>query len=233
MKRIWAALALLAAAQAPAPREPAAADFPPPSRPVSAIVTDQWSDEASRERVGEADLVLRLSGVAPGQTVADIGAGAGYYVMKLSKAVGPRGRVIGEDIVPRYLDGLSARVKKAGLTNVETRLGTADDPKLAPASVDRAFMIHMYHEITQPYALLWRLHAAMKPGGRVAVVDADRRTDSHGTPPRLLACEFAAVGFRQVGFHKLGEAGGYLALFEASAPRPAPAAIRPCKQQPR
>lgn len=225
MRRLFlAGLALLAVAQARAP----ALRFPSPSRPVSSIVTNRWSDEDERERTGEAETVLRLAGVRAGQTAADIGAGEGYYVLKLARAVGPAGRVYGEDIVPRYVRGLRRRV--ARLRNVEVVLGTPDDPRLPAHSVDRAFMIHMYHEISQPYALLWRLHGSMKAGGLVAVVDNDRATGSHGTPPALLRCEFAAVGFRQVAFHTLERAGGYLALFAPLAERPAPSAIRACRQ---
>lgn len=223
-KPLLAGLALLAAAQAPAP----APRFPPPSRPVSSIVTNRWSDEDERERTGEAETVLRLSGVRAGQTTADIGAGEGYYVVKLARAVGPTGLVYGEDIVPRYVRGLQRRV--ARLRNVRTVLGTSDDPRLPAQSIDRAFMIHMYHEISQPYALLWRLHGSMKPGGLVGVVDNDRPTDSHGTPPALLRCEFAAVGYRQVAFHSLEKAGGYLALFAPTGPRPEPRSIKACKQ---
>jgi len=87
----------------------------------------------------------------------------------------------------------------------------------------------MYHEVSQPFALLWHLHAALKPGGKIAIVDVDRATAQHGTPKALLACELAAVGFRRIGDLDLGEAGGYLAVFEPIGARPRPASIRPCR----
>lgn len=200
--------------------------FPAPDRPVASIVSDTWSDEDSRDRAGEAEQVMRLSGVRPGMAVADVGAGSGYYAVRLSPRVGPQGRVYAQDIVPDYLAGLRQRLARERLSNVTPVLGTPDDPRL-PAPVDLALLVHMYHEIGQPFALLWNLRASLKPGGRVAVVDADRPTASHGTPPALLRCELAAVGYAQVAFHPL-DAGNYLALFEPRGDRPDPAAIRPC-----
>ena len=107
------------------------------------------------------------------------------------------------------------------------------NPKLPANSFDRVLLIHMYHEIEQPYAFLWNLRPALKPGGRVIVVDADRKTAAHGTPAALLACEFAALGYRQADTRALPQAGGYLAAFEAMGPRPAPGAIRPCVARPK
>jgi predicted methyltransferase len=218
----------LAPSQAPARAQQAVPAFPPPSRPVAAIVSDRWSDEGSREAKGEADTVIRLSGLRPGMTAADIGAGEGYYTVKLSKAVGPQGEVIAQDIVPRVAQALDRRVRRLRLANVRVLIGGPDDPHLPPGAVDRAYLIHMYHEIEQPYALMWRLHDALKPGARVAIVDSNRPTHQHGTPPALLRCELEAVGYAQVGFHDLAEAGVYLALFEPRPDRPAPGAIRPC-----
>ena len=86
----------------------------------------------------------------------------------------------------------------------------------------------MYHEVSQPYGLLWNLHAALKPGARVAVVDVDRETTRHGTPPKLLACELAQVGYRQAAFYPLARAKAYLAVFESDVPRPPTAKIKPC-----
>ena len=86
----------------------------------------------------------------------------------------------------------------------------------------------MYHEVTEPYAFLWRLRPALRQGGQVIVVDVDRPTDRHGMPPSLLFCEFQAVGFRLVEFVRRPELNGYYAQFEAVGPRPEAGAIKPC-----
>jgi hypothetical protein len=85
----------------------------------------------------------------------------------------------------------------------------------------------MYHEVTQPYGLLWNLRPALQRGARVAVIDARKETGSHGTPPDLLRCELAAVGYRQTAFYDLQE-NTYLAVFQPAAAPASPAAIRPC-----
>ena len=167
-------------------------------RPVSSIVSAAWSSEPERESKHEAEAVMTAAGVAPGMAVADIGAGEGYYTLKLAAKVGPTGKVYAEDIIPNYAQTLASRVRQQRLGNVSVILGQADDPKLPPASIDRAFLIHMYHEIASPYALLAKLRTALRPGGRVVIVDADRPTGSHGTPPKLLAAELARAGFVQV-----------------------------------
>jgi hypothetical protein len=89
-------------------------------------------------------------------------------------------------------------------------------------------MIHMYHEIEQPFEFLWHLRSDLKPDGKVVVVDADRPTDRHGTPPRLLICEFAALGYELVRFERLGKSESYFAEFEGKNKRPEPSAIKVC-----
>jgi predicted methyltransferase len=210
-----------------APPGAVADQFPRPARPVADIVTDTWSQEHIRDDAGEATTVMRLLGVKAGQTIADIGAGSGYYTVRLAEVVGPKGRVIGQDIMPLYLRGLAERVRKTGWRNITLALGDPHDPRLPPQSLDIALMVHMYHEIEQPYGLLWNLRASLKPGGIIGIVDADRPTQRHGTPPKLLRCELAAVGYRQTGFHPL-QPGQYLAIFVLDAPPASPAAIRPC-----
>jgi SAM-dependent methyltransferase len=206
-----------------------ASAFPKPHRPVSDIVSDQFSNEDARDRAGEAEKVMDLLGVKPGMTVADIGAGNGYYTVRLSARVGDKGRVLAEDIMPAYVDRLRGRVEAEGLSNVTVTLGKPHDPRLPTGEADLALLMHMYHEVEQPFGLLWHLHAAMKPGGRVAVVDMDRPTNRHGTPPALLRCEMAALGYRQTAFHQLGQGSGYLAVFMTAEPRPSPRAIKPCE----
>lgn len=212
------------------PGAPAAA-FPKPDRPVAEIVSPRWASDAERDAVDEVGQVARTMRIAPGETVADVGAGSGYYTLKLAKLVGPEGRVFAQDVTPRYLAELERRVR--GLANVTVVRGEAHDPRLPPASVDAAVLVHMYHEITQPFGLLHNLAAAMKPGGRVGIVDADDMPSRHGTPPALLRCELAAAGYRETGFETLTGGVGYLATFEAPSPdrRPDPATIRPCRDE--
>lgn len=208
--------------------------FPSPDRPVADIITDTWSDEDTRDRAGEAERVMRLLGVEAGMRVADIGAGSGYYTVRLARKVGPAGWVYAQDIVPRYLEGLRRRLERERIRNVQLVLGEPHDPRLPPGAADLAVLVHMYHEVEQPYGLLYNLRRALRPGARVAVVDLDRSTARHGTPPTLLRCELAAVGFQQVAFHDLGRAEGYLAVFSVpapDAPRPRPATIRPCRSR--
>ncbi len=203
-------------------------EFPKPYRPVSSTTTNQFATEAQREKVNEAKVVMDLAQIAAGTTVADIGAGEGYYTVRLGERVGAEGRVLAQDIDRAALERLGQRVERERLDNVSIKLGSPDDPQLPENSFDRIFLIHMYHEVTEPYAFLWRLRPALRPNGQVIVVDIDRPTGEHGIPPALLFCEFSRVGFRLTRFERKPELQGYYAQFEAAGERPAPAAIRPC-----
>ena len=230
--RSWAlALALLLAGCGKvASDEPRTADgFPEASRPVARTVSGSWSNEPDRDRRGEAGAVMRAANVKPGMTVADIGAGEGYYTIRLSARVGPKGRVLAEDIVRLFHDRLADRVYRDRLDNVSVKLGRPADPGLPAGSFDRIFMVHMYHEIEEPYEFLWNLRPSLAPGGMVAVVDADRPTQAHGTPPALLDCEFKTVGYTLVERKTMPQAGGYLALYKAEGPRPEPKAMDACE----
>ena len=138
-------------------------------------------------------------------TVADIGAGSGYYVVRLSPTVGHHGRIIAEDVVPEYLRGLRSRVRSLGLQNVLINLGEPHDPRLPADSIDVAILVHMYHEMTQPYGLLYNLVPALKPGARVGIVDAYGPTSEHGTPPELLRCELRAIGYREISLDRTSD----------------------------
>ncbi|MFZ4688732.1 MAG: class I SAM-dependent methyltransferase [Polymorphobacter sp.] len=218
MRSVFALLLLLpTAAQA----------FPLPQREVARIVSPAWANEDSRDDAGEASNVLRILNIRPGETVADIGAGSGYYTMRVAPVVGAKGRVIAQDIVPRYLDQLKSRVRRAGLKNVQFVLGSPTDPRLPRASVDVALLIHMYHEIAQPYALLYKLRTSLKPGARVAVVDLDRPSGEHGMPKALLVCEVKAVGYTLVSIADLKP--GYIAVFKPAAAVD-PATVKACRE---
>lgn len=203
--------------------------FPEPQRPVAPIVSSRYLNEDARDSAGEFETVVRLAEIRRGMSVADIGAGEGYYTVRLSPIVGARGRVLAEDIVPETIQELAQRVQRERLDNVALTLGEADDPELPDASFDRILMIHMYHEIAQPYEFLWHLHDALKRGGSVVVVDADRPTDRHGTPPQLLVCEFNAVGYELKRFERLPDTESYFASFEPTGPKPQPQDIPTCQ----
>jgi predicted methyltransferase len=219
-----AALLALAACRAQ-PTEPR---FPKADREVASIVGDTFSTEDARDRLGEAEEVMRLAGVAPGMSVADVGAGEGYYTIRLSPIVGPNGRVLAEDILPDARDALSDRVQREKLDNVAVKLGTPDNPMLPHASFDRVFLVHMYHEVQSPYAFLWHLRDGVKPDGLVVVVDSNRPVKRHGIPPQRLQCEFAALGMARVKSTRLTGGDDYLMTFRIAGPRPEPDKIRPC-----
>jgi ubiquinone/menaquinone biosynthesis C-methylase UbiE len=214
------------AACRPQPEEPS---FPKAQREVAAIVDDSYSTEDARDRLGEAEEVMRLAGIRPGMWVADVGAGDGYYTVRLSPAVGPKGRVLAEDIMPDARARLLDRVQRDKLNNVAVRLGKPEDPALPARSFDRIFLVHMYHEVTEPYQFLWNMREGLEPDGEVVVVDADRPTKRHGIAPALLKCEFAAVGLRQVAFKTLAGGDSYYAAFRIAGPRPEPGKIKGCK----
>ena len=202
--------------------------FPEPDRPVSEIGSNQFSTEDQRDSRGEAQTVMDLAEIAPGMTVADIGAGNGYYTVRLADRVGADGRVLAQDIDQRALDRLGRRVERYRLDNVSIRRGELANPKLPDNSFDRIFMVHMYHEIGQPYEFLWRMWPALRDQGQVIVVDIDRPTDQHGIAPKLLFCEFEQVGFKLVEFVERPDLNGYFARFERAEKLPDPDTIAAC-----
>src|SRR5262249_38061459 len=134
-----------------------ASSFPKPDRPVAHIISPIWKDEKARDDAGEPGQLVRLLGIKPGMTVADLGAASVYSVLRLSPIGGSSGRIIAEDVVPEYLQGLRKRVRDLGLQNVTVTLGEPHDPKLPIGSIDVAILVHMYHEVAQPYGLLYNL----------------------------------------------------------------------------
>lgn len=207
---------------------PDADGFPAPDRPVAGIVSSHSGKETDRDAQSEAQQVMDFLQIAPSMTVADVGAGDGYCTVRMARRVGPTGRVIATDVVPEHLDRLRDRLTREGLDNVDLVLGKPDDPALPEGAVDVVLLVRMYHEIEQPYAFMWRLRDALKPGGAVAISERDRPTQDHGTPPRLLKCEIEAVGYKERELRKFGPIG-YVAVFTAKGTRPAPSAVSPCR----
>jgi ubiquinone/menaquinone biosynthesis C-methylase UbiE len=224
--------ALLAGCDAIAPassdRPETAIQFPAPDRPVAEVVSNQFSNEDAREGRNEAQVVMDLADIRPGMTVADIGAGEGYYTVRLAERVGADGRVLAQDISRDALDRLGRRVERERLENISIKFGDIDTPQLPPDSFDRIFMVHMYHEVTEPYAFLWNMWPALGNGGQIVVVESDSPVGRHGLPHTVLFCEFEAVGYVLVEYIERPDIKGYFARFERGPKRTDPQAIKVC-----
>lgn len=210
------------------PRPETAVEFPLPDRPLQKDSVSAFSTEDARDERGEAETVMDLAEITPGMTVADIGAGEGYYTVRLAERVGEAGRVLAQDIDRDALERLGNRVERESLENISIKLGRADDPQLPIDSFDRIFLVHVYHEVSEPYAFLWRMWPALSQGGEIIVVEAERPIGERGIPHALLFCEFEAVGYHLLEFTEKPDIQGYFARFERGATRSEPANIEVC-----
>lgn len=207
----------------------AAPVFPKPDRPIAKVVSNQFSNEDARDERNEAQVVMDLADIRAGMTVADIGAGEGYYTVRLAERVGADGRVVAQDISREALERLFRRVERERLENISIKFGDADNPQLPADSFDRIFMVHMYHEVTDPYAFLWNMWPALGVGGQIVVVESDSKVGSHGLPHTLLFCEFEAVGYVLVEYTERPDIKGYFARFQRGTVRTEPDAIKVCE----
>ena len=139
--------------------------------PVMGAAGADWLTRSERIQEEEPDRMLASLEIQPGSVVADVGAGVGYHAWRLSKIVGPRGRVIAEDIQEEMLRMLKQNIEQRRLQNVEIVLGTPADPKLPPGAVDLVLMVDVYHEFSDPVAMMTRIRRALKPDGRVVLVE--------------------------------------------------------------
>jgi ubiquinone/menaquinone biosynthesis C-methylase UbiE len=210
-------------------RPATALEFPLPDRPLSKNSYSEFSTEDARDERGEAEKVMELADIAPGMTVADIGAGEGYYTVRLAERVGDTGRVLAQDIDRDALDRLGSRIERERLENISIKLGKPDDPFLPVDSFDRIFLVHVYHEVTEPYAFLWRMWPALNAGGEIIIVEAERPIGQRGIPHALLFCEFEAVGYHLLEFTEKPDIEGYFARFERGETRADPSKIEVCQ----
>ena len=202
--------------------------FPAPDRTIAEVVSNQFSSEDARDERGEAQVVMDLADIRAGMTVADLGAGEGYYTVRLAERVGADGRVLAQDISREALERLGRRVERERLENISIKLGMDDNPQLPSDSFDRVFMVHMYHEVTEPYAFLWNLWPALNAEGQIIVVETDSPVGRHGLPHTLLFCEFEAVGYVLVEYLERPDIKGYFARFQRGENRTPPEAIKVC-----
>jgi ubiquinone/menaquinone biosynthesis C-methylase UbiE len=130
-----------------------------------------WLERDEREHEEKPGLVIELLALRPGQVVADIGAGSGYYTRRLSRAVGPEGSVYAVDIQPEMLQVLTRNAAAAGITNVIPVLGSITNPNLPEAHFDLALLVDVYHEFSHPREMMMAICRALKPGGRLVLVE--------------------------------------------------------------
>jgi SAM-dependent methyltransferase len=139
--------------------------------PVMGAGGADWLMRPERAREEEPAKALDLVGIRRGMAVADIGAGAGYFSLRLAERVGSEGKVYANDIQPRMLELLRVNARKAKAENIELVLGTATDPNLPPGSIDLALLVDVYHEFSQPQAMLDGIRAALKDDGRLVLLE--------------------------------------------------------------
>jgi ubiquinone/menaquinone biosynthesis C-methylase UbiE len=138
----------------------------------------EWGDRDERQN---PDYVIAAMGLSAGDVIADVGAGGSYFTVRFAKVVGPAGSVIASDINQDYLDFIENRVAEAGFTNVELLLAEMNHPRLPEGKCDYIFLSSVYHHLADPVDYLEKARSALKPGGKLVIVETFRRISSHGS----------------------------------------------------
>ncbi len=211
---------------APAPRQTApnptaakpTASNPGPQRPTSTPYSGDLNvfENADRDKLLQTAKIFDTLRLHPGSTVADIGAGGGWLAVRAARRVAPDGRVYAEDINPRAVQSIRERAAREHLADITVLLGTPDDPKLTPNSLDAAVMLRVYHEIAHTDRLLPLLAAALRPGARFGVIDHPGNGADHGINPDVVRAEVTHAGLRYLGLYDFtkGDQNDYMEVFE-------------------
>jgi SAM-dependent methyltransferase len=152
-------------------------------------------DSPGRDERLQIDRVMDILGITRGKTVADIGAGSGWFTVRAAKRVGDSGTVYAVDINPESIQYIAARIRKEDLHNVKPILGKPDDPVL-PAAVDAVLLLKTYHEVAHPIQLLRNLRASLAEGAKVGVIDREGNGENHGIAPGVVIREANEAGFQ-------------------------------------
>lgn len=191
---------------------------PQTQRPTSTPYSGDLSifETKGRDERLQIQRVMDLLGIKPGLGVADLGAGSGWFTVRASARVGSTGTVFAEDINSQAIDYIEKRAAKEKLGNVRTVLGTPDDPKLPPGSIDAVLMLKVYHEIAHPLVLLANLKPALKPGAKIGIIDRNGDGTDHGLNSDVLKREMGEAGFKVVGSYDFTKADGqdYFLIFQ-------------------
>ncbi|HYL76746.1 MAG TPA: methyltransferase domain-containing protein [Bryobacteraceae bacterium] len=139
--------------------------------PVMSASGSGWLDRPERESEEAPDKAIELLGLRAGMTVADVGAGTGYMTFRMAQRIGPTGKAYAEDLQPQMLEKLRAKAQREKVTNIETVLGTVNDPKLPAGQIDLVLLVDVYHEFSEPQAMLDRIRESLKPDGRLVLLE--------------------------------------------------------------
>jgi len=193
------ALALAAAEAAQSARHPVSGRV---LAPTMGLEGADWLDRPEREREEAPSQAIAALGLKRGDVVADIGAGSGYYTVRLAEAVGPTGRVVATDLQPGMLAIIRARLARDRVRNVELVQGRADDPVLPAKTFDLLLMVDVYHELAAPQVFVRKLKEALKPEGRLVLIEFRREDprvpirEEHKMSVSQVREELGADGFR-------------------------------------
>lgn len=201
-----------------APSHAQTAAAPAESRKTSEPYTGDLSvfDSPGRERRLQIDRVMDLLGISAGKTVADIGAGSGWFTVLAAKRVTASGVVYAVDINPEAARYIERRADQEHLSNVRTILSQPDDPQLPANSIDAVLLLKTYHEVEKPVALLRNLRPALRPGARVGVIDRSGNGENHGVDGKVVIREAAEAGYSLAGRYDFVKDGmDYFLVFTA------------------
>jgi predicted methyltransferase len=161
-----------------------------------------WLEREGREQDEKPEVVLDAMELRPGMSIAEIGAGTGFFSRRLAKAVGPTGKVYAEDIQPEMLDLLKSYAAKEEVTNVIPVLGTETDPRLPAHGIDRILLVDVYHEFQKPEPMLARIRESLAPGGTVTLVEyrLEGETASHINIKHRMSVEQVLAEWNPAGF---------------------------------
>ncbi len=186
--------AFLSAASQGSAQAPAAEEHRKTSDPYTGDLS--IFDSPGRDERLQINRVMDILGIAPGKTVADIGAGSGWFTVRAARRVGETGQVYAIDINPEDIQYVKSRTQKEQLHNVKPILGKADDPLLPRNSVDSVLLMKTYHEVAEPVALLRNLRASLRPGAKVGIIDRNGNGEDHGVNRDVVLAEAEQAGYR-------------------------------------
>ncbi len=158
-------------------------------------------DYPDRDKKLHINQVMDLLGIDAGKSVADIGAGSGWFTVRAAERVTPTGKVYAVDINPEAIRYVQERAQKEKLTNITTVLGTGNNPRLPPDSVDAVLLLKTYHEVAKPVELMRNLRVALKTGARVGIIDRNGNGENHGVQKNVAIQEVESAGYRLLGEH--------------------------------